>query len=381
MSDREQTKVSIIHLNKWPVSFSEWTDAYIVQILNGNLNGYTVKGKKDTREGLMDKLMFRMKLIFESFPVYRNIDIQESLLEEDAEIDLSLSDQEIYEVFGKKDGRDIWHASSSTFALPEGVEFFLEENWGKRQFEVWKEEKRREIFALARLYRKLKMDVDKLKKRLNKEQNHDKYLKLEMRLVEQKSKLERMKKRGKGMVRRFRHLDVADFLKVHMFETVSKYESDFYCILLDEKFFNRKIQADLEDNKWWIIDVDIREKLLRCLERLLKKEKWGFAEKEYYLIVQKLLRPHEYILAKETKNLLQNVSLLYSVGNNQSFRFFENDDAGMMMGERIVELTENVKKTSEELWDYVERNGSNPNIVGELKKIGKMFCERKNREY
>ena len=101
MNNQEQQKEKQIKLDNWPVLFREWTDAYIVQILGNELNDYTQRVKKDVREGLIDKLMRRMQLIFDLPLAYKNENPNFLRLVLSDELDVYLEEDELLSCFLK----------------------------------------------------------------------------------------------------------------------------------------------------------------------------------------------------------------------------------------------------------------------------------------
>jgi len=510
MNNQEQQEERQVKLDKWPVSFREWTDAYIIQILGDELKNYTQRRKKDVREGLIDKLKRRMELLFDLPLVYKNenlnflrlflsdeldlyleedellnllikwsgdeknnIEILKDILSDAVDlyleeeeinnllekwkddevkilrlvlsdvvdlcleeeelseyiiewsnskensikivklilsdvIDRCLSEEKIQELFEKWTEWGKEQTRTSNYILPEESIFFLQDEKNQKIFEEWQERELQEVIAkFQSKYDIAQNHSERLMEILSKEANREEYEILDKKYSKKEKELNDIKEKGKEKIRQMKRLDVIDFLKIPLFDNVSQCESDFYCFLLRNPFLDKNIIADLKGDKWWVIDIETRVRLLRNIELLMSEEKWGFIENDFYLIAMKLLRPHEYILTKESVVLLRKVCESYSVGNSRIYKFCEeknsetdqdmdyleieysdvldsemseSDDeekTGMTKGEKILELANAMKALSRDLNIFIEKNEMCPDLKKEMEEIEKIYCKEK----
>ena len=123
----------------WPVSFSDWLDAYYAQ--NEDVapkNYYTNKKvKKDTREGVMDKLMLRMQLLFDSLAVYKMVRPEFIRLGLSDELDLYIEEDEIYSLLKKWDDGTMEETEILKLLLAVIIEQYLEEEEIQALFKRW----------------------------------------------------------------------------------------------------------------------------------------------------------------------------------------------------------------------------------------------------
>lgn len=348
-----------IKFDQWPVTFTEWAEAYFREENPTYSGELSLEAKKNHREGVMDKLLFRINLILE-LPLLR------------------------------ESGNSVSHR----WLFPQEYDFFLGEKGNRKLFYDFIDEKWEAICRLENKIKKYGVACKKLEGELGQDLDNEigrKYKKKQNKLEEAKKEKERREEEYKG-------LEVTDYLKYSLFDEVSLLESEFYCVLLDDYFSTRDVLAALKAGKWWIVDIEKRKKILRCVEQLVGDEKWAFAEADFYVTAMKLLRPHEFILTAQMSGLLSTVKEVYSLGNSSSLRFFEekgeNDKDTTFMeivysdalelenaneiqhgagaktkGESILELSKAIGALSEELKGYVEENITSPDINEELEML------------
>lgn len=348
-----------IKFDQWPVTFTEWAEAYFREENPTYSGELSQDAKKNYREGVMDKLLFRINLILE-LPLLRESS----------------------------------NSVSHMWLFPQEYDFFLEEESNRKRFNDWLDEKWGAICHLENKIKKYEAACEKLEGHLGQDLENE----FGRKYIKKQNKLEEAKKEKKKREEEYKELDVTDYLKYSLFDAVSLLESEFYCILLEDYFSTRDVLAALKAGKWWIVDIEKRKKILRCVEQLVGGEKWDFAEADFYLTAMKLLRPHEYILTAQVSGLLSTVKEVYSLGNSSSFRFFEEkgendkditfmeivysdvlelenaseiqDGAGAKTkGESILELSKAIGALSEELKGYVEENIIYPDINKELEML------------
>lgn len=374
MEKQEEKAVRRIKMEKWPISFSEWYEAYSAQIDESEEKNDSSKSKKNNREGLLDKLLFRVRLLFDSFATEA------------------------------KQGR-----ASMDWIVGEKATFFLESDDAKEQFMKWRNQEQDELNALKKQYVICKQSLNEYVKAHRKEWDRlgdrwdrmdddevYEYLRLMIEYGGELEKLEKLAMQLKKKRDKFWNLDVTDFLKTYIFKTVSQIESDFYCMVL-EGIPSRENLDKLKNDKWWVIDVKIREKILHNIELLMTEGKWNFLEEDFYLIAMKLLRPHEYILTKEAVMLFRRVSDLYSIGDSRILCFGDEEgvdnkddcleieysdilDSEMLesakeeegekaKGQKILGLAENMRALSQELSIFIEENEICPDLTKEPEMI------------
>lgn len=373
MDNNEEKTICRIQMNNWPVSFSEWYEAYITQVVGPNSKNNVPKISKDAREGLMDKLIFRARILLDPYA-------------EDA-----------------KQGRE-----SVNWIIARMATFFLENEDSKEQFLEWRSTERDKVEVLNEKYWNQKKRVKEFEKehkdefdrwdrwdKINDDEVMD-CLDLMIEYGDELLKLDELGERLRKNYDRFLDLDSADFLNSYMLKTVSQIESDFYCNLLERIPSARNKLEDLKHDRWWNVDVNTREELLRCIELLMMEEKWNFIEDDFGLIAKKLLRPHEYILTKEAVILFRRVSDLYSIGDSRIVYFGEDgvdniedcleieysdildsemsnndkeEEEEKTKSQKILELAEKMRALSRELSVFIDENAICLDLTKELEII------------
>lgn len=378
MCEQKQEKASRVDMDKWPVSFSQWTEAYAVQILGEKEK----KDRKSFREGMLDKVMFRGRLILDLFAedAKQGKESIEWMMAKNSAFFMENEDtRELYFQWRNKEEDKICTLVKQYLENRDSFEAYKEKNRGKMDTIGWTwdkpfddelEEYIRELLKYGKWYE----DLEELEAKINKKSEE------------------------------FRQLEPEDLLNKCMYKNVLKVESDFYCIVMENIPSSRREIDDLKHDKWWIIDVKIREKLLRSVELLMLEGGWNVSLNEFRLIAQKLLRPHEFILTKAVNGLLCSVESLYDICNSQRLRFLQENESEFIEMEyadisdlgfkckseegaetkkgdvkitnRILELVSEMNVLSQELNECIEENAICPDF---MKETG-MQIEEQNKE-